>query len=150
MLSLTDIARNCGFSFPWSCGQSTTLYKGCRLCNSNNWADTQRSPLIQLPYVPASCLSWNPAPFSESPTSCLSFPDLGSMTSVGLFGESGAILLWMSVCLSNRLGKFLLTSQEETLIHIAHVSIFWWQWSVELQKMFRILEMVRLFKVAKE
>lgn len=57
----------------------------------------------------------------------------------------------VDVCLLiNLTGRFLLHSQEETLIHIAHVSILWRQWLVELQKMFKILVMIRVFKVAKE
>lgn len=127
-----------------------TLLKDCGFGDSNNWTETLGSPLIQLPYVSISCLSWNTAPFSESPTSCLSFPDLGSMTSDSLSRELAAILLLMSVCLSTSQGGFCYIVRRKTLIHIAYVSILWWQWLVELQKMFKILAMIRLFKVAKE
>lgn len=149
-LSFTDITINHCFWFHLSYGQSTTLLKDCRLCDSNNWTGTRRSPLIQLPYVRASCLSRNAAPFSESPTSCLSFPDLGSMTSVrSLWGAHCHSLV--DVCLLiNLSGRLLLCSREEMLIYTAHVSILWWQWSEEHQKMLKMLVVVRLFKVAEE
>ena len=41
----------------------------------------------------------------------------------------------VDVCLLiNLSGRFLFISQEEMLIHKAHVSILWWQWSVEHQR----------------
>ena len=94
------------FEFSQSNGQSIRWLKDHGLHVSNNWAGTGWPPLIRLPYVSVSCLAWNAAPFSVSPTSCLSFPDLGSMTSVSLFGELEAILLLMSVCLSTSQGGF--------------------------------------------
>lgn len=90
-------------------------------------------PLIRLPYVSVSCPGT--LHLSLYHTSCLSFSWLGKYDYVSLF-ELAAILLLMSVCLSTSQGGFLFMSQEETLIHKAHVSILWWQWSVEHQKIF--------------
>lgn len=104
-LSLT-LPSTITFEFSQSNGQSIRWLKDHGHCVSNNWTGTGWPPLIRLPYVSVSCLSWNAAPFSVSPTSCLSFPDLGSMTSVSLFGELAAILLLMSVCLSTSQGGF--------------------------------------------
>lgn len=105
-LSFTDTAINHHFWVYLSYGQSTRLLKDHGIFVSNNWTETGQCPLIQLPYVSASCLSWNAAPFSASPMSCLSFPVLGSMTSTSLSGELAAILSLISVCLSTSQGGF--------------------------------------------
>lgn len=149
-LSFTDLAINRGFWCHSSYGQNTSLPKDHGFCDSNNRTETQRFPLIQWPYVSASCLSRKRCTFPWIAHILPFFSWLGKydfrQPPWGIHCHS-----LVAVCLLiNLSGRFLFNSREEMLIHTAHVSILWWRWSVELQKMFKILVVLGLFKVAKD